>query len=439
MYDLELQNINHKMILKLNSTNIENIIQKELKILSKNKIIKGFRKGKAPLNLINNLYKKSVQLNVLNNLMKKKFLKEIQLKKINIIGLPKYNYNKYEINKDFIFTVTFQIYPEFNLLKLNNIKINIPTVKIDNNDINNYIYKIYNKKIIWIDKKNQTADLSDRVIIDIFIYMNNYKNKIFTNVKLFLSDKWTLIPNLEPNIIGKKSGDKFNIKVLISNNYPNKQLIGTEQHFFILIKKVETQKIFFTNKKNIFNSNFITNFTFTDLYKIVKKQLQFKTNKMIRYIIKYKVITILVNLHKEIKLPLLLVNSEFNSINKIYKKNKNKFNKLNLNTLYNKAKKYTLIKILINKIITDFKIQFNKNLIIDFIYEELSSYTCYYDNLQLQKIIKYYLINKNLKQKLYNSILEYQAIQVILKTMLVNKIQYSYKDIKHEYLNISLK
>ncbi|QJC29955.1 trigger factor [Enterobacteriaceae endosymbiont of Plateumaris sericea] len=437
MYNLALQNINHKIILKLDNINIENKIQEKLKFISKNKIIKGFRKGKAPLNIIKNLYIKSIQLNVLNNLMEKIFFQKIKCKKINIIGLPQYNYNKYEIGKDFIFTVIFQSYPEFNLLKFNNVKIDIPIVKINDNDINNYISKFYNKNIIWLDKKNQIANLVDRVIIDIFIYVNNKKNKIFNNIKLLLSNKWKIIPNLEKEIIGKKNGDKFDITILISNYYPNKKLIGTKQNFSILIKKVEKYKILFVSKKNIINSNLTNNFTFEKLYNFINRQLQFQTDKMIRYIIKYKVINILINLHKQIKLPLLLINSEFNSINKIYKKNKKQFKKLSSKNLYDKAKKYTLAKILINKIINDFKIKLNKNLITNFINEELSSFIYYYDNTQFNKIIKYYKTDKKLMQKLYFSILEYQAIQAIIKTMLINKIQYSYQDIKHEYKNIN--
>ncbi|QJC29516.1 trigger factor [Enterobacteriaceae endosymbiont of Plateumaris pusilla] len=437
MYNLELQNINHKIILKLNSINIENKIQEKLTFISKNKIIKGFRKGKAPLNIIKNFYIKSVQLDVLNNLMEKIFFQKIKSKKINIIGLPKYNFHKYERGKDFIFTVIFQSYPEFNLLKFDNIKIDVPIVKISDDDINHYIYKFYNKNIVCLDKKNKIAHLSDRVTIDVFIYINNKMNKIFSNIKLILSNKWKIIPDLEKKIIGKKNGDKFDIKILISNYYPNKKLIGTQQIFSILIKKVEKYKIIFVSKTNIINSNYINSFTFKDLYNMIKNQLQFKTNKMIRYIIKYKVMNILINLHKNIKLPLLLINSEFNSINKIYKKNKNKFKKINSKDLYDKAKKYTLIKILINKIINEFKIQFNQTLVINFIHEELSSFINYYNESQLKKIIKYYLTDQKLMQKLYNSILEYQAIQTILEKMLINKIKYSYKDIKNEYLSIN--
>ncbi|QJC29071.1 hypothetical protein GJT82_01140 [Enterobacteriaceae endosymbiont of Plateumaris rustica] len=331
--------------------------------------------------------------------MKKKILKKFQSKKINIIGIPEYNYSKYEIAKNFIFTVTFQIYPKCNLLKFNDIKIDIPTVKISNNDINNYISKFYDKNIIWLDKKNQIVNSLDRVTIDIFNYVNNKK---FTNIKLILSNKWKIISNLEPNIINKKNGDQFNLIVLISDNYPDKELVGTKQNFSILIKRVENCKTVFIIKKNIFNSNSITSFTFKNLYKIFENKLKFKINKMIRYIIKYKVINLLINLHKKIKLPLLLINSEFDSINKIYKQN---------------------------------KIKFNKNLIINFLYEELSFFI-YYNDIKFKKIIKYYLKNNNLIQKLYNLILEHQVIQIILKKILMNKIQYSYKDIKREFINI---
>lgn len=78
--------------------------------------IKGFRKGNAPLDLLEkSLDQSKVKEEVLNELLKKYYVEALKENKISAIGDPKVDVEGLEKDKDFVFTATVAVKPSVKL------------------------------------------------------------------------------------------------------------------------------------------------------------------------------------------------------------------------------------------------------------------------------------------------------------------------------------
>lgn len=124
-------------------------VQKQLKTYRQKATIPGFRKGMAPLSLIEHMYKSAVVGEEVENLLGESLYKYIENEKLDILGGPLNNEEKTGVidfakNKDFVFYYDVA---------------EAPKLKIDWNKIDTKVYQI---KVSAKDVKEQVEEISRR-------------------------------------------------------------------------------------------------------------------------------------------------------------------------------------------------------------------------------------------------------------------------------------
>jgi trigger factor len=79
--------------------------------------IDGFRKGKAPLNMVEARFQKEADQEVAENLLKSVFLEAVEEKNLTPIAYPRYQFDAISRDKSFSFKATFEIPPTVELGK----------------------------------------------------------------------------------------------------------------------------------------------------------------------------------------------------------------------------------------------------------------------------------------------------------------------------------
>lgn len=72
----------------------------------------------------------------LSDLMQRNFVDAIVEEKLNSVGVPHYIPGKYETGEDFCYVVEFEVYPEVQLMGLDNIVVEKPLVEVKDADVN---------------------------------------------------------------------------------------------------------------------------------------------------------------------------------------------------------------------------------------------------------------------------------------------------------------
>jgi len=157
--------IGRKMNVVLPADQIETAVQAKLKQLSKRVKIQGFRPGKVPMKIVEQQYRGSATNDVLGDLIQSSLQEALAEQKIVPAVQPDIIPEPLEKGKDFSYIATFDVYPQFEKLDLEGVKILKPESEVVEADIERVIENMRNQQITW-DEVKRKSKKGDRVIVD---------------------------------------------------------------------------------------------------------------------------------------------------------------------------------------------------------------------------------------------------------------------------------
>src|SRR5512134_1291333 len=73
--------------------------------------LKGFRKGKAPMEMVKRLFRASVEGELAERLVKESLADVVKEKDLRVLSLPSVDHGKVTEGKDFVFSATVEVVP----------------------------------------------------------------------------------------------------------------------------------------------------------------------------------------------------------------------------------------------------------------------------------------------------------------------------------------
>ncbi|QCI23983.1 trigger factor [Buchnera aphidicola (Macrosiphoniella sanborni)] len=412
----KLKDAGHRVTINIPKTIIDNSVLKEFIKISKTKNINGFRKGKIPIKFIEKEYGDAIYYDIFKQLMQKFFYEFIREKNIKIIGAPRYyiHENQDKIEKQYKYSVIYEIYPQFKIDDIKNIEVNKIDVQIKNEDIRNSIIKNKLHNIFW-KKVNRPIQLNDRVTIDYYVYKNRFLIQQFNKKNfIFIVSHNTLIPQLKYKIINRVINDIFFFKIKLHQLHPEKKLQNKEIICKIKIIQIEAQ-----DEKKIYEKNIIKKTLETIDYLNIKQNISLQINQITDKYLEDQIIEQIIK-KNIISIPPLLFEQYKQTI---YKKFVKQYEEENANILEKKyhynidiqVKKKLCMKILLEKIISDNKIFLDEKYMQSLIKKISLNYQ------KPKEIIYLYNNNKNFQNTIKNIELKNQAMILLKKRIKIIK------------------
>ena len=225
---------------------IEKKIESRLHELKDTINLKGFRQGKAPMELLKKQFGSAVYGEVLDKTLQQSAFNALKEKKITPANQPKIDVKKSGEGEDLEFTISVEQVPDIEKIDFNKIQFNKYEVKSDKKEIDERLKNIAEGNKKYVEKKDK-AEKGDLVIFD---FVATVEGKDFEGNKgeklQIVLGKDLFVPGFDKQLIGTKAGDEKIAKVNLPDNYPKKELAGKEAEFKCKIqevKKGEDQKI----------------------------------------------------------------------------------------------------------------------------------------------------------------------------------------------------
>ena len=236
-------NLEKKIKLNISSKDLESDFKKRLLAQQSSSDLKGFRKGKAPLDVIEKYYGDQIKQRLIMDKMGDIFYKKISEENIPVVGQPSFSPESFDIKKDIKFEVSYEIYPEFSLTKMGSLSFKKPVSKVTDQDIKkatDLVLKRYGKAEP-IDEKSKEGNFV-KIDFEGFLNGEKFEGGEAQDYSLELGSK-TMIPGFEEQIIGMKAAESKDIEVTFPDDYQAENLKGQKVMFKIKMKEVSEVKL----------------------------------------------------------------------------------------------------------------------------------------------------------------------------------------------------
>ena len=220
---------------------IKSVFQKSAKYFN----IPGFRKGKAPFNIVERYYGDSIFYeDAFNELVPDVYDKEIKDNKIDVVSKPHIDIVQMEKGKDLIFTAIVNTKPEVKLGKYKGIELKKVEYKVTDEDVEHELSHMaeHNSRLVSVDDRPAKKD--DTVTIDFegFVDGKPFDGGKAEGQQLTIGSN-TFIPGFEDQLIGMKIDEERDIKVKFPDDYFSKDLAGKDATFHIKLHSISYKEL----------------------------------------------------------------------------------------------------------------------------------------------------------------------------------------------------
>ncbi len=207
--------------------------------------IPGFRKGKAPMQIVEKYYGKEIFYEDAFNEVAGDALEEaVKENKLEIVSRPDIEVTQIEKGKDLIFEAVMQTKPEAELGKYKGIEIKKIEYNVSDEDIEHELGHMQEHNSRMISIEDRPVESGDIATIDFEGFVDG---KAFEGGKAEGHDleigSNTFIPGFEDQVIGMKIDEEKDIKVTFPEEYFSKDLAGKEAIFKVKVHEIKKKEL----------------------------------------------------------------------------------------------------------------------------------------------------------------------------------------------------
>ncbi len=223
----------------------ENAMKDVYKKNAKYFTIPGFRRGKAPYNIVEKQYGKEIFYeDAFNEVVPPVYDEEIKNNNIEAVSRPDIEIKQMEKGKDLIFTAVVQIKPKVELGKYKGIEIKKIEYNVSDKDIEDELNKMAEKNSRLVSVEDRAVKKDDIAVIDFegFVDDKPFDGGKAENYELTIGSN-TFIPGFEDQIIGMKIDEEKEINVKFPDEYFSKDLSGKDAKFKVKLHEIKVKEL----------------------------------------------------------------------------------------------------------------------------------------------------------------------------------------------------
>ena len=234
-----------KLTFNIEAEKFEEAIKKVYAKTAKYFNIPGFRKGKAPLQLVERQYGTAIFYeDAFNELVPEIYDEAIKENKVEAVSKPNIYIVQMEKGKELIFTATVETKPEVELGKYKGIEIKKIEYNTSDKDIEHELGHMAERNARLVTVEDRPVENGDITTIDFEGSIDgvNFEGGSSENHELTIGSN-TFIPGFEEQIIGMKIDEEKDIKVKFPDDYFSKDLAGKDAVFKVKLHEIKKKEL----------------------------------------------------------------------------------------------------------------------------------------------------------------------------------------------------
>lgn len=231
-----------KLEMSIPAQDAKNAYDNAVKLYSQYVNIPGFRKGKAPKNMVERqVGKDRLQQEALDKMLPRFIDEAVKENKLDIITQPELTSVKFEEGKDVEVTLKLEVKPEVTVGEYKNLKVDAEDAVMPADAVEKSLERLMNQysEIVTV-KEARNAKETDIVVIDFDGSVDGEKIKggAGQNYNLDLAHS-NFIPGFAEAIVGKPMNEEFDVNVTFPEEYHEESLKGKPAVFKVTVKEIK--------------------------------------------------------------------------------------------------------------------------------------------------------------------------------------------------------
>ena len=210
--------------------------------------LKGFRKGKVPINHLRRTFAKRMMPELVENVVQESTREALDQRKERPVVQPKLGFGEdnkdlaevMEGGTDLAFTMEFEVMPEIEAVEFSKIELERPQAELKDADVDEALDRVRaDQKRFEPKKEGAKAETGDRVTIDFIGRIDGepFDGGSAEDAPLELGSG-SFIPGFEDQLVGIKAGEKRDLDITFPDDYGAEQLAGKQAVFEVTAKEV---------------------------------------------------------------------------------------------------------------------------------------------------------------------------------------------------------
>ena len=207
--------------------------------------IPGFRKGKAPFNMIKKMYGVGVFYeDAVDEVIDTSYPDAAKESGLEIVSRPSISIEEIEEGKAFVYTAVVAVKPEVTLGEYKGVEVQKTKSEVTEEDIETEIKRAREKNSRLITVEDRGVEDGDQVTID---FDGSVDGKRFEGGKAedypLTIGSHTFIDNFEEQLIGKKTGEECEVNVTFPAEYHVEELKNKPAVFKVKVKEIQRKEL----------------------------------------------------------------------------------------------------------------------------------------------------------------------------------------------------
>ncbi len=220
---------------------VQQELQKSYQEVSKHARIRGFRPGKAPMNVVKQMYGKRVRSEVTSHLVELGLLMALQKHELDIVAQPEVTPEAIKSGEPLRFKADVEMRPKIDKVETKDFNVDKPVYEVTNEDVDHELEALRLQNAdVRTPEPMRPSKKHDILTIDYTVTADGEKKEELSaegrEVSLGTDD---LAEEFETGLLGLQPGDSKSIEMQPDEEHPNEELRGKKTVFEVTVKALK--------------------------------------------------------------------------------------------------------------------------------------------------------------------------------------------------------
>jgi trigger factor len=238
-----VSSVEKKITVEIPAEEVDKRIEEQFAEIRREVPLKGFRRGKAPIEMVRRLFRESVEKDLSDRIVRETLADVVKEKDIKILSLGKVDAGKVSSGEGFTFSVDVEVVPEVEAKDYKGIPVRMGKEKVKDEDVEAAIERLRTPFARFQPEEGRKAQRGDLAEFSFSAVSDGETVDENEKTSIVLINGIPFGQEFEDNMMGVGAGDERSFRIAYPATYPHSKYAGKTVDFKVKVFTVRERRL----------------------------------------------------------------------------------------------------------------------------------------------------------------------------------------------------